>query len=52
MGDENLKDLKGEKSAEVLVEKTSVGRTFAYAVSVLAQILWIVITTLLLIADD
>ena len=52
MGEENLKDVVGAKSGEVLVDKTSVGRTFAYAVSVLAQMLWIVITTLLLITDD
>jgi len=52
MGEENLKDVVGARSGEVLVEKTSVGRTFAYAVSVLAQMLWIVITTLLLITDD
>ena len=52
MGEENLKDVEGARSGEVLVEKTSVGRTFAYAVSALAQMLWIVITTLLLITDD
>merc|ERR1712013_810992 len=46
------KDVVGAGSSEVLVEKTSVGRTFAYTVSVLAQMLWIVITTLLLITDD
>ena len=48
MVEENFKDVVGARSGEVLVEKISVGRTFAYAVSVLAQMLWIVITTLLL----
>ena len=52
MVEENFKDVAGARSGKVLVEKTSVGRTFAYAVSVLAQMLWIVITTLLLVADD
>ena len=52
MVEENFKDVVGARSGEVPVEKISVGRTFAYAVSVLAQMLWIVITTLLLITDD
>ena len=52
MVEEYFKDVVGARSGKVLVEKTSVGRTFAYAVSVLAQILWIVITTLILISDD
>ena len=52
MVEKNFKDIVGARPGEVLVEKTSVGRTFAYAVSVLAQMLWIVITTLLLITDD
>ena len=52
MVEENFKDVAGARSGKVLVEKTSVGRAFAYAVSVLAQMLWIVITTLLLITDD
>ena len=51
MVEENFKDVVGARSDKVLVEKW-VGRTFAYAVSVLAQMLWIVITTLLLITDD
>ena len=52
MGEKSLRNVVGARSGEVLVEKTSVGRTFAYAVSALAQMLWIVITTLLLITDD
>jgi len=37
---------------EEFVRETTVGRTFAYSASVLTQIFWMVITTLLLISDN
>jgi len=37
---------------EEFVRRTTVGRTFAYSASVLMQIFWMIITTLLLISDN
>ena len=52
MGDVNPTDRVEEEDEEEFVEETTVGRTFAYSASVLTQILWMVITTLLLISDQ
>ena len=52
MGDVNPTDRVEEEDEEEFVEETTVGRTFAYSASVLTQILWMVITTLLLISDN
>ena len=41
-----------EGEDEEFVRETTVGRTFAYSASVLIQIFWMVITTLLLISDN
>ena len=42
---------KVEEDDEEFVRETTVGRTFAYSASVLIQIFWMIITTLLLISD-
>ena len=41
-----------EGEDEEFVRETTVGRTFAYSASVLIQIFWMIITTLLLISDN
>ena len=52
MGDVNPTDNVEEEDYEEFVEESTVGRTFAYSASVLTQILWMVVTTLLLTSDN
>jgi len=52
MGDVNPTVTDEAEVEEEFVEETTVARTFAYSASVIIQIIWMVITTLLLISDN